>query len=149
MRCESRATRTRTATCTPSPDLEALQHFGITFTILEGCWSSGAAPAQDFTFPGAPKNEETGEEATGFYQKDMACNGKGVPYYSKWVGACNRVSLYKTFWMKCEREYADTLAAHMPEGSRVRYYENGAAHIEFPRTAAPHLSQITAFINCY
>ena len=129
----------------PDPELHVLLAHNAKFDVIEGCWADGHDPHFRFQFPGAPKNEATGEPATGFYCKDE----NDVPFYSKYVGACNQVNHYKTHWMKGTREYFDTISAHLPAGARVRYYENGAAQIEFKRASVRHLTQITAFINCY
>ena len=140
----------------PAPELRCLSDMGVKYAIREGCWSdttetwsSGCRneAGMHMVFPGEPKNDKA--EATGFYRKELDRNGKGVPYYSKWVGACNQVSKYKTFWMNGTKEYFDNFAAYLPEGARVRYYDNGAGQIEYPKKSAPHLSQITAYINGY
>mgnify|MGYP003673725770 CR=1 FL=1 len=129
------------------PELHYLQFFGVTFRILEGCWADGhiASTGDTLVFPGEPKNTETDAEATGFYRKDE----RGVPFYARWVGACNQIGTHKTFWMKAERAYVDNLAVHLPEGCRVRYYEDGAAQFEYERKSAPHLTHFTAYINAY
>jgi hypothetical protein len=127
-------------------ELRYLQGKDVAFDILEGCWADGYKPyLQTWRFPGKPKDEVTGEEATGFYRKDE----RGVPFYARYVGACNAISHYKTFWMKGDREYFEHMTAHLKDGCRVRYYENGAGQIEFERKSAPHLTQVTAYINAY
>lgn len=140
----------------PAPELRCLSDMGVKYAIREGCWSdttetwsSGCRneAGMHIVFPGEPKSDDV--EATGFYRKDLDRNGKGVPYYSKYVGACNSVSKYKTFWMKGTKEYFDNFATHLPEDARVRYYDNGAGQIEIVKRSAPHLSQITAYINGY
>ena len=135
----------RDLNCYPRPDLVKLQQHGVRFKVLEGAWADGYKPYFDFRFPGEPRNAEAGTEPTGMYCKDE----RNVPFYSRWAGACNQICKYKTYWMKGDRDYFENMASYLPENSNVRYCEDGAAKIEFKRKAAPHLTQITAYLNAY
>ena len=129
----------------PRPDLVVLEYFGVQFVVLEGCWSEARLSYVDIAFPGSPKDEVTGAEATGMYRKD----DRGAAFYSRWAGACNQLNYFKTFWMKGEREYFENMASYLPEGARVLCYDNGAAKIEYERKSVPHLSHMTAYLNAY
>ena len=138
----------------PKPDLTVLMHYGISFDIREGCWSDTAIGASgeqhkefDFRFPGEPATDAS--EATGFYRKDGS-----VSFYAKWVGQCRSVNTsdqgqFKSYWMKGTREYFENLSCHLSEDTRVTYYVDGAARIQFPARSHMHLSQITAYIQTY
>jgi hypothetical protein len=121
------------------PDLVLLQREGVKFVVLEGCYAQGARPSFDMRFPGDPT------EGSGFFRKD----DDGVPYYSKYAGACNQINYHKTFWMNGSKEYFENMASYLEEGTSVRTYHEGAAQIEFKRKSVKHLSHITAYLNAY
>ena len=131
------------------PELKKLYKLNVRFEIVEGAYADGFVNDMNFEFPGDPKNDATGEAATGFYRKDPGSGGKPVPFYSKYIGACASVNKFETYWLKGSKEYLENLAAHLPRNTRIRQYDDGAAQIEFPRRSAKHLTQITAYINAY
>jgi len=113
-----------------------LNDHGVTFTIVAGCWG-----VKEIHFNFDAINSDSKSMLT-------SRDEEGVPYYSKWTGACNSWRLKKSFWIKGSDEYAKLIQSHCPKGV-VRSYENGEIQIEFDKPYSKHLSHITAFITAY
>ena len=113
-----------------SAELKMFSFYGITYTIICGCW--GVKPIE-FEFNNV-MTESTDEN--------------GSKYYAKWTGMCDSHHLTKQFWIKGDEEYFQVIR-NQCEGKIVRWYENGEGCIEFPKKHNYHLAHITAFITAY
>ena len=113
----------------PSPELQMLSDFGVTFDIVGGCW--GVKPLH-FTFDDKMINTKQDK----------------ISYFAKWVGVCDSHILEKSFFIKCDEEYFETIQQHC--GTKTaKYYSNGEAKIAYAKKHNYHLGHITAFITSY
>jgi hypothetical protein len=112
-----------------SPELHMLSDFGVSYSIVAGCW--GVKPL-DFEF-----------------NKDMIeSKVNGSSYYAKWTGLCDSHRTEKTYWIKCDENFFNTIRANC--GADVaRYYTNGEASFGYTKKHNYHLGHITAFITAY
>ncbi len=113
----------------PSPELQMLSDNGVTFDIVGGCW--GVKPLH-------------------FVFDDKMINTKqdNISYFAKWVGVCDSHILDKSFYIKCDEEYFETIQQHC--GTKTaKYYSNGEAKIAYVKKHNYHLGHITAFITSY
>ena len=110
-------------------ELRMLDDHGVTYKISGGCW--GVQPL-DFSFTDDMINERDNE---------------GIPFYSKWTGACNSLRLKQSFWIRGDEQLAQLIQENCD--GVVRKYGNGEIQIEYTKSHAKHLSHITAFITAY
>lgn len=118
----------------PSPQLEYLDSFGVSFDIVEGCWGSEI----DFEFP------------EYMFQK----TSEGKPLYAMWTGMQTCSTSTQSINIVCEPDYLETIKSYAPHNRVTRTSEvlpNGMveATIAPPKEAMPHLTHISAFITAY
>jgi hypothetical protein len=110
-------------------ELKMLDDHGVSYKIGGGCWG---VQSLDFSFTDEMTNERDSE---------------GIPFYSKWTGACNSLRLKQSFWIKGDEQLAQLIQENCD--GIVRKYWNGEIQIEYTKSHAKHLSHITAFITAY
>jgi len=112
-----------------SAELNMLTDFGVSYSIVSGCWG---VKALDFEF-----NDE-------MLETKVNCSS----YYAKWTGLCDSHRLEKTHWIKCDEHFFNVIHANC--GADVaRYYTNGEASFGYTKKHNYHLGHVTAFITAY
>lgn len=113
----------------PSPELQFLKKIGMTYDIIEGCWGVRI----HFDIP------------KGMIKKDS----KGVSYYGRYFGMCNRYAPVSKFWMKGTKKFFENLKSYSGVNKVVYDDYNAEGCIEYLKPRSKHLSHITAFITSY
>jgi hypothetical protein len=124
----------------PLPALKFLDTVG-SYTVLGGCWGvSGVLNLDYFT------------DESCFIDKD-----EGVPYYSKYIGACNHISLTKKYHLNGTVETASCIRANTEcevtqfGVSQDAMWRNEVSKITVytKKAHSYHLSHVTAFVLEY
>ncbi len=124
----------------PSCDLDLLDSYGVKYKINLGCWGSPI----DFRFPQEFLQREKDDKG-----------GKGISYFSKYVGSCNSRNLRNSFFMKGSQEFAENLLNSVPDDVNIFwkggniFWNDGNIMCDIPKKSNFHLSHITAFITAY
>lgn len=113
----------------PSPELEMLSSYGITYDIVCGCW--GVKPFE-FEFNDTMLNTKDEE---------------GITYYAKYCGLIDSHRLEKCVYLDGDESFYSILAERLGE-KRVKYYE-GKIKVIYPKRHNYHLGHITSFITSY
>lgn len=119
-----------------SAELRMLTDYGVTYTIVAGCWG---VKSFDMEFTDKMITEKT----TMLKGKQV----KRVPYYSKWTGSCNMKNTTSSLWMKGTNEMVSIIQSN--SSGTARYYGNGEIQVQYTNHYATHYSHITAFITAY
>ena len=131
----------------PVPDLDLIDHYGVSYKIVEGVWAGGVQPTIDFRFPG------TYEAQDGFYTKPMRPGDEegrptGTAYYKMWVGSCFSDKRSKEYWMHGSDEFfAQVKDKHT--NATVVAFENGEGQVKFPKQRMWVLPTIPGYINAH
>jgi hypothetical protein len=113
----------------PSPELDMLNYYGVTFKIKCGCWGVNSF---DFRF-----NE------TMLNTKDEY----GSTYYAKCVGMWDCHNLKNPFWYKGSNEHIDIIRAWNINADIKTFGDESALFIT--KEHSYHLGHITGFITSY
>mgnify|MGYP003654490106 CR=1 FL=1 len=119
-----------------TPELNYLKSKNITYDILGGCWG-----VENLHF--AFNDDMINKRCDGLDEND-----KGTPYYSKWAGSCNHISLDKQLYMKGDVNMASIMNNEIVDAN-VTHFENNEIVISYPKKIVNHLSHITAYITAY
>jgi hypothetical protein len=122
----------------PHPALNFLSTMG-TFKILGGCWGMTDDFDMDFHF-----DEHT------FTDKD-----EGVPFYSKYIGACNSIAYERSYYLRGTQKTAEIIRSNV-ECEVDRFTQNNEdadallpIRVSSKKHKVMHLSHVTAFILEY
>lgn len=125
-----------------SPELAMLTQYGVTYSIVSGCW--GVKPI-DLMFSDHPYYASFHMLNTKIVKTDGTL---GASYYAKWAGLCDSHLLEKQHWMKCDDTFYSVVKANC--GADVaRKYKNGEACFAYKKKHNYHLGHITAFLTAY
>jgi len=132
----------------PSPSLSFLDSVG-TYDIIGGCWGIHGELNMLYT---DPTISNITEDVT-FMSKD-----NGVPFYSKYFGACNSINYDKKYYLNATEETAQ----HIKQTTKCEVLRYGVnlfnktddtrktlTSVKTKKTHAFHLSHITSFILDY
>ena len=119
-----------------TPELNYLKSKNISYDILGGCWG---VESLHFAF----NDDMINKRCNGLDEND-----KGTPYYSKWAGSCNHISLDKQLYMKGDVNMASIMNNEIVDAN-ITHFENNEILISYPKKIVNHLSHITAYITAY
>ena len=113
-----------------SAELKMLSSYGITYTIIAGCW---CVKAFDFRF--------TDEMLT---KKD----DDGIRYYARWTGGCDQHHLERNFYMKGDFDLFQNIRNYVSNGA-VKWSGTDEGCISYSKEHNYHLGHISAQITMY
>ena len=114
----------------PSPELDMLLSYGVTFEVVAGCWG---VETLDFEFDDDMLNTKTEDN---------------ISYYAKWCGQIDSHKLHKDFWFKGDWNLACILRDNFGDGI-LKSYQNDEICLSYPKKHNYHKGHITAFITAY
>lgn len=135
----------------PHPALNFLSTMG-TFKILGGCWGMTDDLDMDFKIDAwsEVKDGLTCLERTTFTDKD-----EGVPFYSKYIGACNSIAYERSYYLRGTEATAQIIRGNVDcEVDRFTQNNEDAdallpIRVSSKKHKVMHLSHVTAFILEY
>lgn len=113
-----------------SQELKMLSSYGVTYTIIGGCWG---VKALDFKF-----------------DNDMlSCkDDDGIRFYAKWTGSSDQHNLFKSFYMRGDFNLFQNIRNHVSEGV-VKWVGTNEGCISYKKPSNYHLGHISAQITMY